>query len=189
MLERGDAPGVIVNVTIEDTSTTLLKLSRFIVDKFVTGKENSAATYVVTNPGDTPLVPSGEVIFYDSKGREVGALPVNPDNETVNPGEERVFNASVPIEGLFGKYKAFLTVEYGSGNVASVNDTAFYYVLPIRTLLVSVLVLSIIVIIASFYVHRRYFDDAIDDGSEFVPLRVRDSQSDPLHHDIDLRSS
>jgi hypothetical protein len=187
MLARGDAPGTIVTVSVVDKKTTLLKLGRFLVDKFVTSEKNSGASYTVRNPGDEPLIPKGEVIFYDAKGKEVGSLPVNTENIEIPPGGEHTFVGAVPTEGLFGKYKAFLSLEYGKGTVASVQDTAFFYVVPLTTLLGIFAVFAILVIIISIYVHRKYFDDAVDDGSELLPVHVRETNSDPLHHDIDLR--
>jgi hypothetical protein len=187
MLARGDAPGTIVTVNVVDKKTTLLKLGGFLVDKFVTSKENSDASYTVRNPGDEPLIPKGEVIFYDAQGREVGALPVNTENIEIPPGGEHTFTGAVPTDGLFGKYKAFLSLEYGKGNVASVQDTVFFYVFPFKTVLIVFALLAVLVIVASVYVHRKYFDDTVDDGSELLPVHVRDTSSDPLHHDIDLR--
>ncbi len=188
MLKNGDAPGTIVTVSIEDKKTTVLKLSRFLVDRFVTSKNNSAAAYTIKNPGDEPLVPGGEIVLYDSTGKEVGTLPVNPEHVEIPVGGEHTFEGAVPIDDLFGKYKAFLSVEYGKGNIASVQDTAFFYVLPLRTLIILILTVAVVVVLLSLYVHRKYFDDATDDGSELLPLHVRESDSDPKHHDIDLRA-
>ncbi len=189
MVARGDAPGTIVSVSLEDKRATLLKLSRFLIDRFVTSSENAAASYSIKNPGEESLVPHGEVIFYDSRGREVGSIAVNPEEITIAPGEEHTFEARVPSEGLFGKYKAFLSVEYGSQNIASVQDTTFFYVLPMRTILIILGVLLVVVVAVSLYVHRRYFDEVVDDGSELLPVHIRENSSDPLHHDIDLRNT
>ncbi len=188
MLKNGDAPGTVVTVSIEDKKSTILKLSRFLVDRFVTSENNSAASYTVKNPGDEPLVPGGEIVLYDSRGKEVGSLPVNPERIEIPVGGEHTFEGAVPIDNLFGKYKAFLSVEYGKGNSASVQDTAFFYVLPLKTLLIIIGVLTVAVILLSLYVHRKYFDDVTDDGSELLPVHVRESASDPKHHDIDLRA-
>jgi hypothetical protein len=190
MVARGDAPGTIISVGFKEKKTTLLKLSRFLVDRFVTGNENDAATYTVRNPGEEPLVPKGEVIFFDSRGREVGAVEVNEERISIQPGEEHTFTAAVPADGLFGKYKAFLSVEYGTKNIASVQDTTFFYIIPVKTLLIVLAALLCVVVGVSVYVHRRYFDeDATADGSEFLPVHIRDTASDPLEHDIDLRKT
>jgi hypothetical protein len=186
-LERGDAPGTVVTVDHTEKRTVLLKLAHFVVDRFVTKPMNDAITYTIRNPGEETLVPYGEVIVYDGKGSEVGAIPVNPDKNEILPGEEKVFVTSAPTEGLFGKYKAFLSVEYGSQNIASVQDTAFFYVFPLKTLLIILGAILVVVVGLSLYVHRKYFDEVVDDGSESLPLHVRESRSDPLHHDINLR--
>jgi len=188
MLARGDSPGTVVSVSLEDKRVSLLRLSRFIVDRFVTKPDNSAIHYKVSNPGDEPLSPGGEIIIYDGTGKEVGAVPVNPDRHIVQPGEEKEFVTSAPTDGLFGKYKAFLTVDYGTANIASVQDTAFFYALPLKVILTILGILIVVSVIASIYIHKRYFDEGLDDGSEFLPLHVKDSVSDPLHHDINLRS-
>jgi hypothetical protein len=189
MVTRGDAPGTVVTVNFAEKKTSLLKLSRFLVDRFITSAENNGAAYVIKNPGDEALVPSGEIIFYDKRGVEVASLPVNPDKVAINSGGEHTFDVTVPSDGLFGKYKAFLSVEYGTAQLASVQDTAFFYVLPLRATLIGVGIFLIIVVLISLYVHRRYFDDNVEDGSELLPVHIRDTASDPLHHDIDLRKS
>lgn len=92
---NGEAPGTVVTVVIEDTKTVFLKLSRFIVDKFVTSANNQAAVFTFTNPGDEDIVPDGEIIFFDSLGREVGAVDVNPEKTTIKPGDEQIGRAHV----------------------------------------------------------------------------------------------
>jgi hypothetical protein len=185
-VKLGRAPGVIITVTIDDKRQEFLKLSRFIVDRFITKGGNQAAKYTITNPGDEPLVPTGEIIFYDSKGREIASLEVNDQLEQIAPKEEKEFIAEVPSNGLFGKYKAFLNVEYGS-QLASVQDTAFFYVFPLKTVLILFGIIATIVIILSLYIHKRYLADSFDDDSDFVPLHVRVIQSEPKEHDIDLK--
>lgn len=188
MVARGDSPGTVVTVRLVDKKTTLLKLSRFVIDRFVTDIKNSAASYTVNNPGDESLVPQGEVIIYDTTGKEVATIPVNPENIEILPGSEHTFVSAVPADGLFGKYKAFLSVDYGKGNSASVQDTTYFYIFPLKTILILFGILVGIVTLLSLYVHKRYFDDVTDDGSELIPVHVREAGSDPKHHDINLRA-
>lgn len=184
----GGVPGTMITVTIEDQKSELLKLSKFIVSRFVTKNENQAAVFSFTNPGDEPVVPKGEIILYDSTGKEVRTLPINENNATIKPGEEFSFTGTVPTEGLFGKYKAYLSVEYGTQR-ASIQDTSFFYVFPMKTLLIVFCILSILVIIVAWYVHKKYLDeDEMIDDSERLTVRVREGTSEPKHHDIDLKN-
>lgn len=187
-VESGAAPGVIVTVTIEEKTVEFLKLSRFIVDKFVTKSENQAAVFTFTNPGDETLVPQGEIIFYNAKGNEVGSVAVNEENTSIAPGGEHIFTAEVPTEGLFGKYKAFLSVEYGNSQKGSVQDTSFFYVLPLKVVLTLLILLVLLTAISAWYVHKKYFDEDIDD-SDRLHFHVRDNASESKEHDINLKQS
>lgn len=182
-----NAPRVIVTVTIVEEKNELLKLSRFIVDKFITSGENQAAVYTIKNPGDESLVPEGEIIFYNSRGEEVGSVPVNTEGATIDPGSEKQFNATVPSEGLFGKYKAFLSVEYGNAQLASVQDTAYFYVFPFMKVLLIFGAVVLVVVVGSFFLHKRYFGDVEEEESEQLSFHIRDSLSGECEHDINLK--
>ena len=183
----GQAPGTVITVTIGEKTNTFMKLSKFIVDRVITGPQNQAAVYTFNNPGDEPLVPTGEIILYDSTGKEVGALPVNKEGVEIPPGGEHTFTAEVPTDGLFGKYKAFLSVEYGSALRATVHDTSFFYVFPLKTILIVLAILVCIVGVLSWYFHRQYFDEDLVDDSERLTVHIRESQSESKEHDLDLK--
>lgn len=189
LVASGLAPGTVVTVTIAEKTTEFLKLAKFIVSRFVTRSENEAATFTFRNPGDETLVPEGEIIFFDSTGREVGARTVNEEHVTIAPGGEHTFTSSVPTEGMFGKYKAFLSVEYGNSQRASIQDTHFFYVFPIKTIAVALGLLLIAVTAMSWHIHRRYFDTETYGDSDRITLHLRDTESEPAHHDIDLKKS
>lgn len=186
-VRAGQAPGTIVTATLEAKKNEFLKLSGFVIDRFITAHDNQAAVFTFKNPGEETLVPKGEIILYDSAGKEVGAIPVNDQNVTIEAGGEYSFVAQVPTDGLFGKYKAFLSVEYGTTQRASVQDTSFFYVFPLKIILT---ILSIIIVIVgggAWYVHKKYFDEETDDSDRLM-FHVRDSESEPKHHDVDLKN-
>ena len=184
---NGQAPGIVVTLTIADEKNEFLKLSKFIIDRFVTKEDNQAAVFTFNNPGDEVLVPQGEIILYDSTGKEVGALPVNTENISINPGGEYTFTGAIPITGLFGKYKAFLSVEYGSAQRASLQDTSFFYVFPLKILSILLVGLLILVAVIAWFVHKKYFnEDVLMDDSERLTVHMSDSVSEPKHHDVDL---
>ncbi len=189
-VQSGNAPGTVVTVNLGKETNELLRLSRFFIDKFITSSKNQSATYSVVNPGDEPIVPRGEIIFYDKKGIEVAAIPVNPAGDTIPANGETEFNVTVPSEGLFGKYKAFLSVDYGLSQVASVQDTAFFYVLPIKTMFIILIIVIILVILGAFFFHKKFMDHEVHhDGSDRLNFHVKDSVSDSQDHDIDLKQN
>jgi hypothetical protein len=187
-VKNGQAPGTVVTLTIEDKRSEFLKLSKFIVDRFVTSSNNQAATYTFRNPGDETVIPKGEIILYDGTGKEVGVVSVNDENVSIPPGGEHSFTAKIPADGMFGKYKAFLSVEYGTREQASLQDTSFYYVLPLKKVLVALGILAFIVALLAWYFHKRYLDeDENIDDSDHLTFHVRDTESESREHDVNLK--
>lgn len=185
-VQGGTAPGTLVTVTIEDKKNVVLKLSNFFIQRFVTKPDNQAAVYLFNNPGDEALIPTGEIILYDGTGKEVVSLPVNPENVSIPPGGQHSFVSTVPIEGLFGKYKAFLSVEYGNSQRGSINDTNFFYVFPLQKLLIILGVVLVCVLFGAWHVHKRYLPDEIAESDQ-LSFHVRDSRSEPKDHDLNLK--
>ncbi len=186
IVKSGGAPGTVITVTIEDKKSEFLKLSRFVVDKFILKPENQSAVFTFNNPGDEVITPEGEIIFYDGRGREVGVVEVNPEHTSIKPGEEKEFTATVPIQGLLGKYKAYLSVEYGIKQRASLQDTSFFYVFPMKSIGMTLGTILIIVIMIAWHIHRKYFDTAGDE-SERLTVHIRNGEREAKDHDIDLK--
>ncbi len=187
-IQNGGAPSTMLTVTIEKKTREELGLSGFIIDRFVLSPDNEAAAYTVANSGDTDIVPTGDILIYNHRGEEVAQVPVNPTGIIVKAGETVVMRASLPTAGLAGKYKAYLSLKYGSEQRAHIQDTAFFYAIPWKKLLVLFFGLLLVAIAISLLVHRRYeraSDD--DDGSAYLPLHVKDGVSGAAHHDIDMK--
>ena len=190
-VQKGIAPGVVVTLSLQENTAEFLKLNNFIVDRFVTNAENNAITYTLRNPSDSEVVPRGEIILSNRRGEEVGSVAINPEGTPLGAGAVTEFTAHMPTKGLLGRYKAFLSVDYGSNQLASLYDTAFFYVLPWRQLLLLFGILSFIVILITIIIHRKYGQREDDDGDDAdrLPLYVRDAASAEKDHDINLRST
>lgn len=190
-IKRGIAPGVIVTIKVSQNQVEFLKLNNFVIDRLVITPDNEAVKYRLTNPGSAAVVPRGEIIISNGRGDEVGSVVINPDKETLGPNQEKEYKATVPTKGLLGKYKAFLSVDYGTEQVASVYDTVFFYILPWKQLLIAFAVVSFVLVIITIILHRRFSiadtdEDEID--ADYVPLFVRSGSSEEKEHDINLKS-
>lgn len=187
LVDSGQAPGTIITIRVAEEINEFIKLSRFLIDKFVISAENESVQYKVNNPGDTLITPAGDIIFYDSRGIEVASVPVNPEKKAIKPGEEQTFTTSAPAEGLLGKYKAFLSVEYGVANIASVQDTTFFYVIPWKKLLFILLILLVTGGVIAYVLHKKYINENEEEDVDRIPLHHKETLSEALHHDIDLK--
>lgn len=187
-VRSGTAPAVVIRIAVDQVQNQFLRLERFAVERFVTDTSTSSLSYTLHNPGDDPVTPAGEIIFYDNRGNEVASTPVNPDGTVVEPGKKVAITNAGPTDLGMGKYKAFLSVEYGEHLTASVHDTSFFYVLPLTQLLLIFVVVLVFGLLLALYIHRRYgtVEDDGDDMTADVPMFVRSDRSAAKDHDIDL---
>lgn len=186
---EGQAPGTIITLAVEQNQTEFLKLGKFTIDKFVVEPDNNAITYTLANPGEAPVIPTGEIIFYNGRGEEVNAIPVNPDKQSLVPGQETSYTTNAPTAGMLGKYKAFLSVDYGSAQVASVYDTVYYYAAPWQKLAIIFVGVMVLAITLTLLLYRRMQASAPEhsDGTATVPLYVYEGTSPEQEHDINLK--
>lgn len=190
-VKNGQTPRVVVTVRVEDKKVEFVDLEGFSVEKFVTESENQAIRYTLTNPGDTTVVPSGEIVLYDSGGREVKTIVANPDNTSLEPGQTVELTAGIPLDNMIGRHKAFLNVRYGAGQQAAVYDTAFFYALPWKKLLIIFGSILLFATLLTLYLYRRYVrddgdDDRDDDMVHNINFKRREGSSEAKDHDVVL---
>lgn len=187
-VKAGRAPSIVVTIRVEDTSVERVDLAGFVIDKFITSNNNEAVSYTLKNPGDTTVIPQGEIIVYDDSGKEVATIVANPDNISLAPGEEKKLTSPMPTDGLIGQYKGFLSVSYGAAQAGALYDTAFFYVLPWQKILLIFLVVAFVAVALTIYLYRRYgITDEDDDDAHRLEFKFKDATSNALDHDINLK--
>jgi hypothetical protein len=147
---------VMVNVEVQDDVKEIMQLNKFGTDSFFLSGDDILFSYSVENIGNQELQPKGEVRIYNRRGEEVAAVPVNSDGKTISPSQmaqlASVWNGA---EG-FGRFKAFLTVDYGKVQTASVQDTVYFWIVPWKQLLMLVVVTALMLLVFAFYFHRWF---------------------------------
>ena len=151
---RGSLARVTVNLEVQADIKELLQLNKFITDNVFFSGDDVLFNYQLENIGNQELLPRGEIRIYNRKGEEVASIPVNGDSKTISP-ENMTQMASVwsAVQG-FGKFKAFLTIDYGKTQTASVQDTIYFWIIPWQQLLAVFVGSLIAVIVSAFYFHR-----------------------------------
>lgn len=183
----GEADGVIVKVTIEDERVESMRVASMQVDRFVTDPDTQNILVTVENPGELTSAPSGELVFYNSRGIEIAATRVNEEGATVPPGGERTFAVKVPFENDIGRFKANLNLQYGANQAASLYDTTSFFMVPLWYLILfGVGVLLLIVLFTILFRRAMVATQPSEHGDEVV-MYVRDGHNpNPQDHDIDL---
>lgn len=189
-VKSGQSTNVLVKIVIDDKKRESLHLTNFISDRFTFKEDKNELSYTLENTGDLPVSPKGEVIIYDTKGKELASLEINTEGKVINPHEKVRFTEKLPFTNKLGKNKAYLSIEYGKNNVATVFDTTFYYSIPWYYLfsLFAILLLFLFIMIAIF---KRLFSSPVDSpGNEVydLPMFVKNSKEhNEFDHDLNLK--
>lgn len=186
LVTSGRAPGVVVRLSLVEKRSEYLRLNRFVVDRFVTEKNDAVVTYELENVGGLPITPAGEIIFYNSRGVELQTIPVNPENKTITPQNKETFEYVIPKLGVIGRHKAFLNVEYGTAVRANLYDTTYFNVIPILYLALAFAFLLITSLLLALWYHRS--KSSVNDYEEEVSVYVRSGVvGAEKDHDINLK--
>ncbi len=185
---RGDAEGVILKVTTKDTSSDALRITSLQVDRFIINEAGRVVMLQLKNDGDKVSVPTGEIIFYNSRGEEIAAVPVNSSAESIEAGKDKTFNLKVPFNDSLGRYKANVTVRYGQDGKSAVFDTVHFYLIPYKILIVFFVLISLFSIVVTYLIRRVFYDELhSDDETGDIPLYVRNDREHQTHdHDIHI---
>ena len=147
---------VTVNVEVQDDVKEIMQLNKFGTDSFFLSGDDILFSYNVENIGNQELQPKGEIRIYNRRGEEVAAVPVNGDGKTISPSQmSQLASVWSGAEG-FGRFKAFLTVNYGKVQTASVQDTVYFWIVPWKQLLMLVVVTALMLLVFAFYFHRWF---------------------------------
>lgn len=190
-IKSGQGNGTILKISIADDTKEQISLVSFRADRFSYNDTNSKLTYILENTGDVPLAPNGEVIIYNTKGTELSSIPVNEEGKIISPGERVEFSKTLPFVNSLGRNKAYLSLNYGVKNQASVFDTTFYYSVPwfyIAGFFISLLTLIIVI---SLLIRRQFSNnaDTLEHGVYELPLFVKQSHDHSKYdHDLDLKN-
>lgn len=186
----GEADGVILKITVADKRKESIKIDNFSAKRFVINEADKVIDIRLSNLGDLAATPVGEIIFYNSRGEEMNSVEVNQEGLSIEPGQSLDLKSAIPLSNKLGRYKANLSLQYGTNQAGSLYDTTFFYMMPLHLLLVVfggilVVVILLTLLLRRAFIHERYYPD---DGEE-VTMYVRDGHdANPKDHDIDLKT-
>ncbi|MBP6924550.1 MAG: hypothetical protein KBB78_03195 [Candidatus Pacebacteria bacterium] len=186
----GEADGVIVKIALEEKTNELLRISSFLIDRFIFNKDKSSITIEIENSGESSATPNGEIIFYNSRGEEVSSMPVNSENISLGGGEKKTITAKVPFHEKLGRYKANLVLRYGKDQEAAVFDTTQFFMVPFPLLVALLVAIVLFSLFVTYLLRRAFYDELHEDEDHTVPLYVRsDREHIDKDHDIHITKS
>lgn len=143
-----------VNVDVAADIKETMQLNKFFTDRIFFSGDDVLFNLQLENIGNQDLKPKGEIRVYDRRGKEVAALDVNKDGQMISPDQVSQLASVWSAAQGFGRYKAFLNVDFGASQKASVQDTIYFWVVPWQQLLGLLTASIVAVIFLALYVHR-----------------------------------
>lgn len=144
----------VVNTEVQADIKETMQLNKFLTDNFFFSGDDVLFTYQLENIGNQQLKPKGEIRIYDRKGREVASVPVNQEGKVFTPDEAAQLASAWSAATGFGKFKAFLNIDYGSNQNGTLQDTVFFWIIPWQQLLIVGIIAVIAVVVSALYFHR-----------------------------------
>lgn len=148
-----DTVSVFVNITVDDDANERLQLGEFAPERNFFGGDKASFALRIENIGNRGVVPKGKIHIYDRKGEEVATIDANAQGEKVEPSAALNLAGVWAAGGEFGRYKAFLDVEYGERG--TLQDTAFFWVMPWTKLFGMFAGLCVAAVILALVFHSR----------------------------------
>jgi len=146
---------LILNLEVEDDARERLQLGGFTSNASIALSDSIGFSYEVENVGNRLLEPRGSIRIFNRKGEEVGSVPLNADGVEITPENTKQLAAVWNASGRFGKYKAFLDLEYGENQLASVQDTVYFWVFPWKEIFTAFVGVVVLGVTGTFIVHMR----------------------------------
>jgi hypothetical protein len=148
------APGLIVNLEVEEVIKDNLQLSGFIPERKFFFSHTAALRYELENLGNRTVVPAGDILIYDKNGKEVGSIGANEAGSPLEPGAKKEFQSSWRPSG-FGQYKAVISLRYGEKTAAQIQDTIFFWSIPWQKAALFAILLCLGFMSIAFYISKR----------------------------------
>ena len=146
---------LLLNVEVYDDAKERLQLGNFRSDGSVVFGSTVGFSFLLENVGNRLIEPRGSIRIFNRRGEEVGSVPLNAHGEEISPSNKKQLATAWSATGRFGKYKAFLDLEYGDSQLASVQDTLYFWVFPWKEIIASLLGVFVLAIIGTYIVHLR----------------------------------
>lgn len=168
-MEGTGTPELLLNVEVQDDAREHLNLGRFLTENSVVTGSTAAFTYALENTGNREIIPRGSIRIFNRRGEEVGDIAINGENEQIGVGVSSQLAGVWDASGRFGRYKAFLDLEYGENQLATVQDTVYFWVLPWKEILLMLVSVVALGIMGTYIMHTRQMAQPVRVRASSVP--------------------
>jgi len=155
----------LVFVKIRGETTERGRIREFRTERYVNDTPSADFILRFENTGNTHIQPQGDVVIYNMWGKKRGELAVNQNGNFGNvlPGTTRKFSFTWAGDTDLldiGRYRAVVTLSYGSDGKQNISAAAYFWVVPTAPV-AAILGGIFIIMLLLFWLIRRYVRRAL----------------------------
>jgi len=148
---------LILNFEVEEEIIEKTQVKNFKTDKNIYFSFPVNFNLEIDNFGNREIVPTGSIYIYNRRGQEIDSVVINPEKSGVLAGESKLLENEWNTDRGPGKYKARLEAEYGTEEKRDLQDTIYFWVLPLKFLLIfSIGLIILLVLVVTFLFRKTY---------------------------------
>ena len=155
-IARGELASVLVNIKVSEDIKEGVQLQKFNSDKSIFFTSPVSFSYELKNTGNRSINPLGEIRIYNKRGVEEASIDINSKNLSLNVDTNTELASMWNFAGGFGKYKAVLDVSYGTRQRGTIQDTASFWIISWKVLIVILSILVMLIFWTARLLHGRH---------------------------------
>ena len=133
---KKDSAQLLVNIDVEDVIVEKAQLTKYGADQNIFINFPINFSFNISNLGNRDIAPEGSIFIYNRRDAEVAELKINENLELIKAGENEEYHVSWTPDKALGKFKAKIELEYGNVGLRDLNDTAYFWVMPLYLLII-----------------------------------------------------
>ena len=156
-IDNENVPKIMINVEVADETVEkaqLVNFSALAKTHFVWPIKFSVE---LKNIGNTALKPEGQVLIYNRREQYLDSLKFNEAGENIEAGEQKKIYINWNARKGIGKFKAKLELEYGEKHKRDLQDTVYFWILPIPFVLFFIGGLFLTTILLIIYLFKKTY--------------------------------
>ncbi|MCK4539738.1 hypothetical protein KAU09_01125 [Candidatus Parcubacteria bacterium] len=156
-IDKENVPQIMINVEIEDETVEkaqLINFSALAKTHFVWPIKFSVE---LKNIGNVSFKPEGQVLIYNRREQYLDSLKFNDAGESIEAGGQKKIYLDWNAKKGIGKFKAKLELEYGEKYRRDLQDTIYFWILPIPFLLFSIGGLFLATVFLIIYLFKKTY--------------------------------
>lgn len=160
-LMSSNQPKLVINLEIEDQIVERAQIQHYSTGKTMFVKPPIPFDINIINFGNRDIVPQGNLLIYNRRGEEVSRLPVNEEGDMIAPEKDRDFHVEWPEVVGAGKFKVKLEMEYGQKDIRDLQDTVYFWYLPLKWLVTFTASVFLLIILLTYILFKKTYHNPV----------------------------